>query len=89
MKSKLRYGSDDPRRRLPLNQAASLLSHTSGEPAIKPAKGWKIKVINAYSNEKMKKMKNRSKVPSDTTAIQALMKSKKASVIQRAYLYME
>ena len=75
-KSKLRFGSNDPRRRLPLRHAESLPSHVSGKLVIKPAKGWKIKVINAYKSGKMAKMKNKSKVPSDTTAIQALMKKK-------------
>ena len=50
---------------------------------------WKIMVINAYKSGKMAKMENKSKVPSDTTAIRVLMKNKKTSVIQRAYLYME
>lgn len=60
----------------------------SGKLVIKPAKGWKIKVINAYGFG-MKKMKNKSKVRSNTSTIQVLMQNKKTKVIQRAYLYME
>ena len=58
-----------------------------GKVKIKPAKNWKLKKINAYTENGMKKIKNGAKLPAGTSTIQVFMVNKKTKVWQRAYVY--
>ena len=58
-----------------------------GKVTVKPNKNWKIKTMKAFCLGGFKTIKNKSKLPSETTTVQLIMQNTKTKVLQRIYLY--
>ena len=73
-----------------VSKAATKGFELTGKVNVKPAKGWKVKAINASvpgAKNSLKRIKNGSALPDGTTTVQVLMTNTKTKVFQRAYLY--